>query len=280
MSRTIALLTDFGLQDTYVGVMKGVIRGICPEASVIDLTHAIAPQNIRQGAFALLSAYYYFPACTIFLVVVDPGVGSERRPVAVQAGSYIFVAPDNGVLGYTLAEIGAYQAVELNNPGYRKTVVSGTFHGRDIFAPAAAHLAGGVPLDNLGTILPTLSDFSPPQLALTADGVTGEVMHIDHFGNVITSIGMLDWVTERRLKLAARFGSSLPQTEFDGTKVELELNNQVFYGIRRTYSESLPGEALAIVGSSGFLEVAINQGHCAARLGTAIGDPVLLRNKG
>lgn len=280
MSQTIALLTDFGITDVYVGVMKGVMREICPQADFIDITHAIQPQNIRQGAFALFNAYRYFPAGTIFLVVVDPGVGSERRPVAVRAGGYAFVAPDNGVLAYVLAEAGAYQAVALDNPAYHLPHVSSTFHGRDIFAPAAAHLASGVELAAAGTPLPKLNDVPAPQLTVLEDSVIGEVLHIDRFGNVITSIGALHWVDNDKLRLAARFGSPARAVEFRALGVEVLLNEQTFTGVARTYSEAQPGEALVIVDSSGFLEVAINQGNCAARLGTVIGDPVLLKHKG
>src|SRR5664279_4495717 len=158
MSRLIVLLTDFGTTDSYVGVMKGVMLGIAPDAQFVDLTHAIEPQNIRQAAFTLLNSYRFFPAGTIFLVVVDPGVGSERKPIAVCAGGsfaegYTFVAPDNGVLSYVLHELGDAQAVELDNPAYHLAGISYTFHGRDIFAPAVAHLAAGIALDQLGSPL-------------------------------------------------------------------------------------------------------------------------------
>ena len=280
MTQTIALLTDFGLEDVYVGVMKAVMRGICPQATFIDITHAIQPQNIRHGAFALCNAYRYFPAGTTFLVVVDPGVGSVRRPVAVSAGGYMFVAPDNGVLAYALAEIGAYQAVELDNVVYHLPHVSRTFHGRDIFAPVAAHLAMGVDLAAAGTPLPKLKDFPAPQLTVQEDSVIGEVLHIDHFGNVITSIGTLQWVDKHKLRLSAPFGSPAKAVEFLASDVEVLLNEQTFTGVARTYSEAQPGEALITTDSNGFLEVAINQGDCAARLGTVIGDPVLLKHKG
>src|SRR5688500_2938100 len=146
MSRLIALLTDFGTEDIYVGVMKGVMKSIAPDAEFIDITHAITPQSIQEGALALKNSYHYFPQGTIFLVIVDPGVGSTRRPIVVTAGGYTFVAPDNGVLSYMLVElitISDVQAFNLAHPSYRLQNISNTFHGRDVFAPAAAHLASG-----------------------------------------------------------------------------------------------------------------------------------------
>lgn len=275
MSPVIALLTDFGLTDIYVGVMKGVIQNICPQAQIIDVTHAIQPQNIRHGAFTLLNAYGYFPPGTIFVVVVDPGVGSDRRLIAAQAGGYTFVAPDNGVLSYTLAELGDVRAVELSNPAYRLPHVSATFHGRDIFAPAAAHLAAGVELADLGTPLAQLSVFPAPDLVFEGDMIVGEVLHIDHFGNIVTSIGTLRWLAKDDLELTPRFGVQKTPIKID--HAEVLLNERTFEGIVGIYAETAPGEWLAMVGSSGFLELAINQGNCASRLGTLIGDPVRMR---
>ena len=182
MTRTVALLTDFGTTDTYVGVMKGVMLGICPDLQFVDLTHAIQPQNVKQAAFALLNSYRFFPPDPIFLVVVDPGVGSERRAIAARAGGYTFVAPDNGVLSYLLRELGHVASVELNNlqqslakVGYRRERISSTFHGRDIFAPAAALLATVVPLDQLGNRLEQPVELPAPLLITTDEHVRGEV---------------------------------------------------------------------------------------------------------
>ncbi|NJL58241.1 SAM-dependent chlorinase/fluorinase, partial [bacterium] len=208
MKTTIALLTDFGLNDVYVGVMKGVIAGINPQARLLDITHAIPPQDVRQGALSLLDAYPYFPAGTIFLVVIDPGVGTARQPIAVQAGGYRFVAPDNGVLSYALATFDTLQVAALNNPDYRLPNVSQTFHGRDIFAPAAAHLAAGVPLALMGDALPDITRLPRPQLTVEGGHITGEVVHIDRFGNVITSIQRLTWQGNDRLTLNAHSTST------------------------------------------------------------------------
>ncbi|MEP7294036.1 MAG: SAM-dependent chlorinase/fluorinase, partial [Chloroflexota bacterium] len=191
MIKLIALLTDFGTTDTYVGVMKGVMLGIAPDIQLVDLTHAIQPQNIRQAAFLLLNSYRFFPPETVFLVVVDPGVGSSRRALAVRAGQYTFVAPDNGVLSYVLDELSECQTVELTNPDYQLSGASNTFHGRDIFAPAAAHLAAGVPLDTLGAPVDPPVILPDPSLVVAGKHVIGEVLHIDHFGSAVTSIGQL-----------------------------------------------------------------------------------------
>ncbi len=274
MPATVALLTDFNTTDTYVGVMKGVIQTICPAAQMIDLTHAISPQNIRQGAFALLNAYRYFPAGTVFLVVVDPGVGSLRRPVAVQAGDYFFVGPDNGVLSYALAGLDIQARVILNNPNYHLNVVSQTFHGRDIFAPAAAHLAAGVPISELGEKSAQLVDFELPELGFENDMLQAEVAHIDHFGNIITSIGALTWLDDQQLCLKPTFGSIDHSLVVDSKAVSVFVNEYRLEGIKQMYSAGNPGEMMVTVGSNGYLEIAINQGNCAARMGTLIGDSV------
>lgn len=269
----IALLTDFGTTDTYVGVMKGVMLNIAPSARFVDLTHAIQPQNVRQSAFTLLNNYRFFPAETIFLVVVDPGVGSTRIPIAVHAGDYYFVAPDNGVLSYALREIGSMKAVQLDNPNYHLSGVSNTFHGRDIFAPAAAHLAASVRLEDLGSSLNQLVTIPEPSLRVEGKRILGEVLHIDHFGNVVTSIGLLRWVAPHRLTLNPRVGglSSLP---IPADNVVIATGKQTVHGIEHTYGEVARGDALAIVGSSGYLELSVNQGSFAARVDLHIGDPV------
>lgn len=274
MPATIALLTDFGTADTYVGVMKGVMQGICPGATLIDLTHAILPQNIRQGAFALLNAYPYFPPGTVFLVVVDPGVGSARHAIAVQAGDYFFVGPDNGVLAYALAGLAIQAQVRLTNPAYQLNTVSQTFHGRDIFAPAAAHLAAGVAIHELGESIPQLVDFELPQLTISADSIAAEVVHIDHFGNIITSVGALNWLDNEQLRLQPVFGDHHKDLILDAGRVRVLVNDYHLEGIKRMYSAGQPGEMMVTVGSNGYLEMAINQGNCAARMGTLVGDPV------
>jgi S-adenosylmethionine hydrolase len=270
---SIALLTDFGTTDTYVGVMKGVMLGIAPQLQFVDLTHAIQPQNVRQAAFALLNSYRFFPSGTLFLVVVDPGVGGTRKPLSVRTENYLFVAPDNGVLSYVLREAGTTEIIELNNPDYHLATVSHSFHGRDIFAPVAAHLASGVALDRIGVPLAQPVMLPEPTLRVEGKRVNGEVMHIDHFGNVITSIGLLRWGAPGRLTLNARFGDSrsLPIPADNAVSI---VGKQAIHGIQRSYGEVARGDALALVGGSGYLELSVNQSNLAARVGAQIGDSV------
>lgn len=277
MQRIIAMLSDFGGLDTYVGVMKGVMLGIKPDLRLIDLTHHIQPQNVRQAAFALLNSYRYFPFGTVFLVVVDPGVGSDRKPIAAEVGGYFFVAPDNGVLSYVLQDAGSSQVVELDNPMFHLANVSDTFHGRDIFSPAAAHLAADVSLYDLGTQVEKPLLLPKPEVRIDRGHVTGEVVHIDHFGNVITSIGRLSWVAAERLRLSPRFGNLDDSLPIPAEHVEVNVTGESIQGIHRNYAEVSRGEVVVLVDSNGYLELAINQGNCAARYDIKIGDPVDLR---
>ncbi len=276
MSKVIALMTDFGLQDSYVGMMKAVIAGICPRARVIDITHAIKPQNVRGAAFALLNSYRYFPAGAVFCVVVDPGVGSERLAIAVKSGQYHFVGPDNGVLSYALARLGAgYEAVALD---FQADAISQTFHGRDIFAPAAAQLAQqpGV-FATLGGALDSIISLPQPELSFAKRRVIGEVMHIDRFGNVISSIGAFEWLNEQSLKLTAAWGQDIAPLQINAGGAQITVASHCLQGIARAYHEVAPGEILALIDSSGFLEISLNQGNAARRLSLQLGDEVMLR---
>jgi S-adenosylmethionine hydrolase len=255
--------------------MKGVIKSICPDATLIDITHAIAPQHVRQAAFALMNSYKYFPKGTIFLVVVDPGVGTARLPIAVEAGGYTFVAPDNGVLAYALAHFPEKRIYELSSAEYRLPVVSNTFHGRDIFSPAVAHLANGVPLEKMGPELGDMIQLPLPELTLQENQIDGEVMHIDRFGNIITSIGELHWVDGHRLVLRPVFGDSA-NLPIESTQVKVIVGDDEIYGIRVSYAESMRGDLVALVGSSSYLEIAVNQGNAALRLNVSVGDRIQL----
>jgi S-adenosylmethionine hydrolase len=195
----ITLTTDFGVADGYVGTMKGVILGIVPDARLVDISHEITPQNVRQAAYVLYTAYPFFPLYTVHLAVVDPGVGGTRRPIALRTPVGYFVGPDNGILSYVMACEPVEALVELADPRYRLPHVSHTFHGRDVFAPAAAHLAAGIPIAALGPPVADPVTFPPPRLEVGPDGITGEVLHADRFGNVITSIGRLEWSEEELL---------------------------------------------------------------------------------
>ncbi len=278
MKPTIALLTDFGLRDSYVGVMKAVMRRICPEADFIDITHAVPPQDVRAAALTLMTVCAYFPSDTVFLAVVDPGVGTERRPLAVYAGDYYFVAPDNGLLSYVLAGLSAHEMVELRNPAYQLYPVSHTFHGRDVFAPAAAHLAVGVDLKQLGPNVENMRQIPLPRLAIGNGVVHGEVLYVDHFGNIVTSIGALIWLDDKRVRLQPHFGETTPLTDdLDAGRLTVTYKHTRLMGLKQTYGTVAQGEMLALTGSSGFLELAVNQGDCAAQLEVKIGDAVEMR---
>jgi S-adenosylmethionine hydrolase len=278
MDCTIALLTDFGTTDTYVGVMKAVMTRIYPAIRFIDLTHEIPPQHVQQAAFTLLKTYRYFAPGTIFLVVVDPGVGSARRAIAAQADDYFFVAPDNGVLSYILDEVDTKTVVELTNPAYQLIPVSNTFHGRDIFAPAAAHLAAGVPLSEFGAPVEHIAQQLNLSLKIDGAQITGQIISADHFGNLITSIGEFHWTADNHLELHPRFGKQLEKPiRFDANKATIGVNDQQVTGIRRIYGEAQAGDLMALVGSGGYLEIAINQGNAAQFLNIASGTQVVLQ---
>lgn len=277
MSRNIAILTDFGSRDAYVGIMKGVMSRIAPEAHFIDITHEIQPQNVRQAAFALLNSYRYFAPGTVFLVVVDPGVGGTRKPIAAQAGDYFFVAPDNGVLSYVLAELETVTIVELSSLVYQLTPVSYTFHGRDIFAPAAAHLAIDVPVYKFGATVEHIYKQLIPQIRIEGSQITGQVFYSDHFGNIVTSIGELSWQNAQRLRFSPRFGDRDKSLVIHANQAKISFRGQTLARIQRTYGEVSKGELLALVGSSGFLEIALNQGSAAQELNLQSGETVILQ---
>ncbi|MBN1261714.1 MAG: SAM-dependent chlorinase/fluorinase [Anaerolineae bacterium] len=270
----ITLMTDFGLDDVYVAVMKGVISGIAPGAAFVDLCHAVAPQDIRGAAFRLWMAVPYFPAHTVHLVVVDPGVGTSRRAIAARTSQGIFVGPDNGVFSYVWAESSPRQVVELENPRYHLPGMSTTFHGRDIFSPAAAHVAVGVDLGALGPEVTDPVGLPLPSLELTACQIAGEVLYVDRFGNAITSIGRLTWDRDTLL-LEGAFGGC-GRARFRASGVQVVAGRRQVYGIHGAYGEVSVGTALALVGSSGLLELAVSQGHGAQALDLQVGDPVMV----
>lgn len=277
ISGLIALLTDFGDTDIYVGVMKGVMKTIHPRAEFVDITHNIQPQNVRQAAFALLNAYRYFPEGTIFLVVVDPGVGSTRRPIAVHGGSHTFIAPDNGVLSFALSELKDVRGVELSNAVYQLFPPSNTFHGRDIFAPAAAHIAGGVPMERLGPTLDRIFRLPTPHMRIEENQISGQVIHVDHFGNIMTNIGRLDWVSPVQLRLEPRLSESLAPVLIETSRMAIVVNGQTITEIYPSYGVAPRGGLLGLVDSNNNLEIAVNQGSAAERLQVNIDDHVELR---
>jgi S-adenosyl-L-methionine hydrolase (adenosine-forming) len=263
-TRIITLLTDFGLSDVYVGVMKGAIARINPELKIIDLTHEIPPQNIAAARFCLMSSVAYFPAETVHIAVVDPGVGSRRRCIAVQWANSFLVGPDNGLFSGVLSRGNAIAAVELTNSKYwRSAQPSATFHGRDIFAPAGAHLANGVALTDLGQSIDpkTLVQLQLPNCTQTATGIAGSIQYIDRFGNLITNI---------------------PNELVAGKNWSVAIsNNSHILSISRgqTYSNTKPGDLIAIISSDGWLEIAVNGGSAQSVLQLQIGDPVQINYK-
>jgi S-adenosyl-L-methionine hydrolase (adenosine-forming) len=272
MNNTIAILTDFGTKDIYVGTMKGVIHSIAPQVAVIDITHHIEAQNVRQAAFSLAGSYRYFATGTTFLVVVDPGVGSTRKPIAVKAGDYVFVAPDNGVLTYVLADFPSFEAYELTKQDLWLPETSATFHGRDVFAPVAAHIAAGVPLDRVGEMLEELHSLPMPELSVSGKRVRGEIMHIDRFGNILTSIGQMRWLAPDKLTLDPNFGDNRTPVPVRTDDVKIKIHTTEIDGISHAYADTPRGTLIALVGSSGYLEIAVNQGNAATMLDVVIGD--------
>ena len=274
----IAILTDFGTLDPYVGIMKGVILGINPHAQIVDLTHAVQPHAVRQGAFLLANSALYFPPGTVFLAVVDPGVGGARRPIAAEAGGYRFVGPDNGLLSYAIRELGGGRAVLLTEPSFRLPRVSYSFHGRDIFAPAAAYLTLHTPLEAFGSPVEDMAQLPTPLRARVGPIARGEIMHIDSFGNLESSLGPLYWRDSDTLELPAdlTIGTS-PLVPASSVRVSLPAATAPpLRGVHHAYSEVEEGEMLAMISSAGYLEISRNRGSAAALTGAQIGDPVEL----
>jgi S-adenosylmethionine hydrolase len=243
----ITLTTDFGLKDPYAAEMKGVILTINPAAKIIDITHDVEKFNVRMGAFALASAAPYFPGGTVHTAVVDPGVGTQRRAILVQTKQGFFVGPDNGVLILAAQKQGIEHIYQLTNPKLMLPHVSSTFHGRDIFAPAAAHLDMGVEPSEFG---PEIEDAVTPEFAAVEqrDGVLiGEVLHVDGFGNVITNIPPSEIAQNQPLNI-----------KLNDASLKLALS--------KTYAQTQKGEPAALIGSHGFLEIALNEGSAAQKL--------------
>ena len=252
----VTLTTDFGLSDHYVGVMKGVILGIAPAVRIVDISHQSSAYEIGEGAFLIAQAYRYFPKKTVHVIVVDPGVGTARRPILAEAAGQYFVAPDNGVLGLIFRQE-KHKVRVVTNTRYFLKPVSQTFHGRDIFGPVGAYLAKGVAPARMGK---PIQDYLRPALgAPERTGKhfwTGSVLKIDHFGNVVTNFRLSD----------------IPDGPF-----ELVLGPHVVTKRSSNYAEWGPGELFTIVGSSGYLEIATGQGSAAKILGCSAGAPVELR---
>lgn len=258
MTPPITLLTDFGLVDTYVGQMRGVILGVCPGAPIVDLTHAVEPQNILHGAVLLADAVAAFPPETIHVAVVDPGVGTARRAIAAEIGPWRFVAPDNGLLTGVLERWECRRLVELARPEFRRSHVSATFHGRDVFAAVAAHWARGIDLSEFGPARSDLVRLPWPRPIRTGDQLRGQVLYADRFGNLITNILQADL-------------HELPPP------LTIEAAGRVLRDVRRCYGDVALGEWAALVGSSGRLEIVVNGGSAAQDAPAAAGTEVVIR---
>jgi len=260
MRPVIALLTDFGTRDHYTGTMKGVALGICPEVTFVDITHDVPVHDVMGGALELAASYKYFPPGTIFLVVVDPGVGSVRRGIALDTGDYRFVAPDNGVLTAVLKETPAKKTVELTERRYARPTVSRTFEGRDRFAPAAAWLAKGIQLSALGRPLASMVSIEIPTATAEDDGIHGTVLRVDRFGNLVTNIDR---------KSVERFSQAGPVT--------IDAGGHTVERLVATYTE-LPEDGVGgLFGSTDHLEIAAPSSSAAERLGLTRGAVVSIR---
>lgn len=274
MGAIITLLTDFGVSDSYVAAMKGVILSINREATLIDICHNIPPQNVAQAAFVLGTAYQYFPRQTIHLAVVDPGVGTERRAIILRTPSAYFVAPDNGVLSYIIQQSSAstpshyvnltqvvlesdMEAIAMTKPEFWQPSVSATFHGRDIFAPVAARLSLGLAPEVFGEKVTSLAMLPLPYPHRAPDGtLVAHILHIDSFGNLITDVRSKDLPPKNQ-------------------KIAIEVGNQSILGLSRTYANGKG--LLALIGSSGYLEISLNGGNAHSFLNTEIGEEVRIR---
>ncbi len=259
----ITLLTDFGVEDAYVGTMKGVVLSVNPRAVIVDITHHIDPHDITLAAYIIKSSYRYFPEGTVHVLVVDPGVGSERSIIAVEMNGHIFLAPDNGVLSLVLNEGRVDAIVRVENSRYFLEPVSRTFHGRDVFAPVCAHISIGLEITELGPLLARQDlvhlDIGPPNMSDNNE-LTGMVIAVDRFGNCITNIH------EDSLE---KFGKSISHKD-----ITIKVGEKTIQGLSSSYDSALPQHPLAILGSLGYVEIALNCGNASRFLNIKKGDGI------
>ena len=264
--KLITLLSDFGVKDAYVAEMKGVILSICPSAQIIDITHEIQKFNILQGARILTLAAQYFPINTIHVAVVDPGVGTKRRPIIIQTERCYLIGPDNGLLYTAAKQFGIIKVVEISNKNYMLDAISSTFHGRDLFAPVAAWLANGVAIEKFGPEILEIIKLEMPIPQIIEGKIIGEVLYFDEFGNITTNISK---------ELINTYGVKF------GDKIILNLGeNSLNILFLRTYGEAQVGEILTLIGSEELLEIAINQGSAAQFLKVKVGERVKITKVG
>ncbi len=276
--RIVTIMTDFGEQDEYVGVKKGVILNILPDCQLIDISHQVKPQDIRQAAGFIDNAYPYFPPQTVHIVVVDPGVGSERRPIVLHTERGTFVAPDNGVLTLVHNHEKKPKAYLIDKPEYWLPSPSNTFHGRDIFSPIGAHLASGIAIEKLASPLKSINLFAEAELLVSPSMIKGEVLRVDRFGNALSNIALLRWVDELTIEIEHVTASKERSTmRFNSKTARVVCGWHTIDGIQHTYAESSAGEPLALVGSSGELEIAVNLGNAGERFAIQVGSPITIQ---
>lgn len=259
----ITLLSDFGLRDPYVAEMKAVILSICPDVTIVDICHEVNKYDIRTGAYMLARAAPFFPEGTIHVAVVDPEVGTKRRPIIITTGRHIYVGPDNGLLVLSAEKEGIGKVYEITNKNYMMKNISRTFHGRDIFSPAAAYLALGIPASNFGPEIYEINRPSFSQPKIHSQEVFGEVIHVDGFGNIVTNLS-----SEHLKHIGVREEQSLT-VALKNSKIRAKWSS--------SYSEVPVGKPLIIEGSSGFLEVAVNRGDASKLLDAKAGDQIVFK---
>jgi hypothetical protein len=255
----ISLTSDFGYKDPFVGIMKAVILGINPRATLIDVSHGVAPQDIMGAALLLRHAVGYFPRGSVHVAVVDPGVGSPRRPILIEAAGNYFVGPDNGVFSLALADKAPARIIYLSNPAYHRQPLSTTFHGRDIFAPVAAHFSLGTNVTEFGDPVEDFARIRWPAVTVAPSSLQGEIVYIDGFGNLFTN-------------LRAQELKALP-----GENLEIRLGNVVIEGLASHYAAVGAGHFVALINSWELLELAVNQGNAQERCDARVGDKIEVR---
>ena len=253
----IALLSDFGLSDHYVGAMKGVLAKLAPNAKVVDISHQVPPFDKIHGGLVLYQTFRHFPRHSIFVAVVDPGVGGTRKPILVETEDYFFIGPDNGLLSMALAEQKIRRIVQLDNEKYFLSPLSATFHGRDIFAPVAAHLAQGLAAEFFGSELTGYERLPAFVPGFGSDGLSGQILAFDRFGNAISNLSR-----------------AFLQRHHQSPEWSLSIGNYNLKGLKSHYAEAPPGEALFLFGSGNLLEIAVHQGSAEEKLGLKRGDPL------
>jgi S-adenosyl-L-methionine hydrolase (adenosine-forming) len=259
----ITLTTDYGSSDHFVGVMKGVILSINPEVNIVDLTHSVLAHDILDGALAIGQSYRYFPPKTVHVVVVDPGVGTARRPILVAGDQHYFVAPDNGVLSSVYEQSESLHVWDIISEHYFRQPVSKTFHGRDIFAPVAAWLTKSWQTSSFGEPITDFVRFGIPKAKRTGNTIQGTVLHADHFGNLITNITAAD----------------LPELAAGEGKITINAGNGQVTKVVETFAQGAAGEVVGLMGSSGYLEISVNKGNASRTLGAGRGAEVTVELK-